>query len=121
MDCALTVKTKDPAKRDLCEPPTKQTTNLPGLVQAAAHGSKRGAHDVGDEAVQHGAEGRAEDYRQWVREPGGQSVLALVLLAHRVEARRRRGRDGGAFGRGAERVGIGERTRGDDGRIEASV
>lgn len=82
--CVLTIKAAVPAKSNLKQSPSKQSTNLPGLVQAAAHSSKRGAHDVWHKAVQQGAESRAQDDGQRVCEPGGQTARGM-LLARLVE------------------------------------
>lgn len=82
--CILTIKTAEPAKGNLKQSPSEQSTNLPGLVQAAAHSSKRGAHDVWNKAVQQSAEGWTQDDGQRVGEPGGQTARDM-LLARVVE------------------------------------
>jgi hypothetical protein len=93
---------------------------VPGVVQAAAHGSKRGAHDLWHKAVEQGAEGGSQDEGQRVGEPGGQTARG-VLLTRIVERRGRRGSHGGALRRRAESVYIDKGCRGDDGRIVTSV
>ena len=122
-DCAtsiLTVEAGGPGKSDLEQSPSKQSTNLPWLVQAAADGSERSAHHVGHKAVQQGAESRAQDDGQRVGEPGGQTARGM-LLTRTVQRRCRRRGHGGALRGRTEGVCIDERRRGDDSRFVASV
>lgn len=76
----LTIEAEEPADGDLEQSPSKQGTNLPWLVQAAAHGSQRGTHHVWYEAVQTGTESRAHDDGHGVREPGRKAARSILLV-----------------------------------------